>query len=121
LRDAASTRNDEDYNQEIKEFTDSLDAVIKDIVHYSYKADSKALEWEFNRVLRYLSKRPYRVRKGCYDAIMLRELSLRRMGFIVEGNILGITEKRQEVKLLWVDPRTQKSRGIAMNWTINGK
>jgi hypothetical protein len=121
LRETQATKNNEKYDQEIKEFTDSLDAIIHTQGRYTIKGNAKALEWEFGRVLRYLNNRPYRVRRGCYDAIMLRELSLQRLGFVIEDNLLGISEKRQKAKSLWTDPRTQQSRGIAMNWTVNGK
>jgi hypothetical protein len=114
LREINLSKHNDNYDQEIKNFVDSLDNVIRCCGEYPTQDYLKQLETEFDRVLTYLSKRPYRVRRGCYDAIILRELSLKRLGFIVEDNILGFSEKRQEVKLLWIEE--SKHRGWRFNW-----
>jgi hypothetical protein len=123
LRDAFGSKNEDVYEEEVQNFIKSLDEVIARYTSRPpYKKELAALEFEFKRVMRYLSSRPYKVRKGCHDAIMLRELSLNRIGFIVENNLLGIqTERRSQATPLWIDDRFEKRRGIGMQYTINGK
>ena len=125
LRQLHEQKNKDSYNQEIADFTKSLDFCIKQAEN-SGQVYKKSLAKEFDRVLDYLMTRPFYIRKGCAESIFFRELLLNELGFIIEEPILGIPARPQS-EIFWLPPKKyvlvpprKKSTGVRFEYSING-